>query len=290
MKMSLFGTLMMGAMLLGAVCVADAAPDAKWTYKTVDGKTLKMDVFLPPGYESGEKFPTMVLFHGGSWKSGTADMHHADCTYWSRRGMIAVSVDYRLQDRNKVEVPRECMMDANSAIRFLRTNAEKLKVAPDTVVVAGASAGGQLAASTAMIDHVNDDEYDLSVSCKPNALILYNPYFKCAAELSPPTFVNADLPPCITFLGGKDPVVSVEDLKTFHEALKAAGNASAFYVGKNGKHGFCIGRNPRNRYFYWSLELADAFLVKHGILTGQSVVKRPKGIRPLTPAEFDVYP
>ena len=62
----------------------------------------------------------------------------------------------------------------------------------------------------------------------------------------------------------------MEDLLAFHQALKQTGNDSEYYVGKGAPHGFCNGRNPKNQYFYWSLELEDQFLVKHGILTGRN--------------------
>jgi hypothetical protein len=70
----------------------------------------------------------------------------------------------------------------------------------------------------------------------------------------------------------------VESLLEFHQSYRQAGNASEYYVGKNGKHGFCNGRNPRNPFFYWSLELEDAFLVKHGLLSGKPQVERPAGV------------
>ena len=175
-------------------------PDAMWTYKQVDGKELKLSVFLPDNYEAGNRFPAFVAFHGGSWNAGDATWHYPDCAYWSKRGMIAVSVDYRLKDRDKVQVPLECVKDAKSAIRFLRKNAEKLKVDPDKIVVAGGSAGGQLAAATAMINSAdtNDDQDDPAISCRPNAVVLWNPWFKCQKDLSPPNFVAKDLPPFIT--------------------------------------------------------------------------------------------
>ena len=152
-----------------------AAPDVMWTYKKVDDKELEMSVFLPEGYDEGNRFPAFVVFHGGSWNAGDPNWHYPDCAYWSGRGMIAVSVGYRLRD--KVRVPLECVKDAKSAIRFLRKNAASLKVDPDRIVAAGGSAGGQLAAATATLDakETNDDQYDLSISCKPNAVILYNP-------------------------------------------------------------------------------------------------------------------
>jgi len=265
-------------------------PDVMWTYKKVAGKELKLSVFLPEGYDEGDRFPAFVVFHGGSWSAGAPDWHYPDCAYWSSRGMIAVSVGYRLRDRDKVRVPLECVKDAKSAIRYLRKNAAKLKVDPDRIVVAGGSAGGQLAAATAMVDakETNDDQYDLSISCKPNAVILYNPWFKCQRDLSPPNFVTGGLPPFVTFLGDKDPT-PVDGLLAFHQTLKKAGNASEYYVGKGAKHGFCNGRNPQNPFFYWSLELADRFMVKHGVLAEESKVERPEGVRALDDADYRAH-
>ena len=268
-------------------------PDAMWTYKEVDGKALQLSVFLPEGYaNSTEPFPTFVVYHGGSWAVGEASWHYPDCEYWASRGMIAVSVDYRLSQRDGVKVPLECVKDAKSAVRFLRNNAGRLKVASDKIVIAGGSAGGQLAAAMATLTspETNDDCYDLSISCEPNAVILYNPYFKCEASLSPPNFLRAGLPPFITFLGDQDPAISVESMVEFHEALKAHGGASEFYVGKGGKHGLCNGRNSHNPFFYWSLELEDQFLVKHGILSGESLVTRPTGVKVLQPrTDYDSH-
>jgi acetyl esterase/lipase len=261
-------------------------PDAMWTYKQVDGKALELSVFLPEGYASStERFPTFVVFHGGSWAVGEANWHYPDCEYWSRRGMIAVSVDYRLSKRDGVQVPLECVKDAKSAVRFLRKHAAELKVDSDKMVIAGGSAGGQLAAAMATLTapFTNDACYDLSISCEPNAVILYNPYFRCAPALSPPNFLRPGLPPFITFLGDQDPAISVASLEDFHNQLKAYGGDSEYYVAKGGKHGLCNGRNPRNPFFYWSLELEDQFLVKHGILSGPSLVQHPQGVKVLQP-------
>jgi acetyl esterase len=286
--------LIVGLMcLLHATVGAKGQPDAMWTYKEVDGKALQLSVFLPEGYaNSTEPFPTFVVYHGGSWAVGEASWHYPDCEYWASRGMIAVSVDYRLSKRDGVKVPLECVKDAKSAVRFLRNNAGRLKVDSDKIVIAGGSAGGQLAAAMATLTspETNDDCYDLSISCEPNAVILYNPYFKCEASLSPPNFLRVGLPPFITFLGDQDPAISVESMVEFHHALKSHGGASEFYVGKGGKHGLCNGRNPHNPYFYWSVELEDQFLVKHRILSGESLVTRPTGVKVLQPqTDYDSY-
>ncbi|WPJ96205.1 alpha/beta hydrolase fold domain-containing protein [Coraliomargarita algicola] len=267
-----------------AVSLQRRQPDTMWTYKEVDGKALQLSVFLPEGYEEAKgRFPTFVVYHGGSWKTGEASWHYPDCAYWSDRGMIAVSVDYRLSLRDGVEVPLECVKDAKSAVRFLRKHASELKVDPDKMVIAGGSAGGQLAAAMATLTspETNDECYDLSISCVPNAVVAYNPYYKCPPSLSPPNFVTEGLPPFITFLGDQDPAITVESLVEFHKDLISKGNVSEFYVGKGGKHGLCNGRNPRNPFFYWSLYLIDQFLVEQGILTGSSQVVRPEGVAEL---------
>ncbi len=254
-------------------------PDTQWIYKSISGKDLKMDVFLPMGFAKAEKkFPTIVIFHGGSWAEGESNWHWPDCTYWSKRGMVAVSVDYRLKNRDQVQVPLECVKDAKSAIRFLRSNSDRLKIDPKRIVAMGDSAGGQLAAATATLTDPksNDDAYDLSISCIPQAVVLTCPWFKTAPDMCPPKHLKQGSPPFITFAGGSDTAIPVAEMIEFHELLKEKDIVSELYIGNQGKHGFCNGRNPYNRFFYWSVELTDRFLVKQGILGGASMVSVPK--------------
>ena len=258
-------------------------PDTQWVYKTVSGKDLKMDVFLPSDYSyEGKRFPCIVIFHGGSWAEGESNWHWPDCTYWSKRGMVAVSVDYRLKNRDQVQVPLECVKDAKSAIRFLRLNSDRLKVDPKRIVAMGDSAGGQLAAATATLTDpkTNDDAYDLSISCVPQAVVLTCPWFKTSTDLCPPKHLREGVPPFITFAGGSDTAIPVAEMIDFHQALKKQNIVSELYVGNKGRHGFCNGRNPYNHFFYWSVELTDRFLVKLGILHEASIPMLEKGFGP----------
>ena len=267
-------------------------PDTQWVYKTVSGKDLKMDVFLPAGYQDAEvSYPVMVIFHGGSWTVGETNLHWPDGNFWAKRGMIAVSVDYRLRHRDKVKVPLECVKDAKSAIRYLRANAKELKIDPSRVVAKGDSAGGQLAAATATLTDpkTNDDCFDLSISCVPQAVILTCPWFKTSPDMCPPKHLREGLPPFLTFAGGADHAIPVSEMEEFHQALKAKGIPSELYIGNKGKHGFCNGRNPYNRFFYWSINLADQFLVKHDILEGVSNMTIPKEVKQLTENDFQLY-
>ncbi|MCB1226250.1 MAG: alpha/beta hydrolase [Verrucomicrobiales bacterium] len=280
-------------------CGQTREPDAFWDYKTTESRTLRLHVFFPEGYRDtkpdAERFPVYVIFHGGGWGGGSPTTHYAECSYWSKRGMVSVAPEYRLKKKDNVEVPLECVKDAKSAIRHLRINATALKLDPDRFVVAGASAGGQLAAATSLIHspETNDGVYAEDIATTANALILFNPWFKCEPGLSPPHFVGPGLPPCIIFLGDQDPGISVESLEGYHKDLKAAGNDSEYYVAFGGSHGFCNGRSPANRYFYWSLKMQDRFLVKHGILTGNDLVEVPEKfkdrVKELTEDDFKAY-
>ena len=268
------------------------APDTQWTYKSISDKDLKMDVFLPAGYQDAEvSYPVMVIFHGGSWTVGETNLHWPDGNFWAKRGMIAVSVDYRLRHRDQVQVPLECVKDAKSAIRYLRANAKELKIDPSRVVAKGDSAGGQLAAATATLTDpkTNDDCFDLSISCVPQAVIRTCPWFKTSPDMCPPKHLREGLPPFLTFAGGADHAIPVSEMEEFHQALKAKGIPSELYIGNQGKHGFCNGRNPYNRFFYWSISLADQFLVKHGILEGVSNMTIPKEVKQLKENDFQVY-
>jgi acetyl esterase len=267
-------------------------PDAQWAYKTINGKDFLMDVFLPAEYADADvSYPVMVIFHGGSWTGGETKWHWPDGNFWAKRGMVAVSVDYRLRNRDQVKVPLECVKDAKSAIRYLRANAKKLKIDPDRVVAKGDSAGGQLAAATATLTdpETNDDCFDPSISCVPQAVILTCPWFKTSPEMCPPKHLREGLPPFITFAGGADHAIPVSEMEEFHQALKAKSIPSELYIGNQGKHGFCNGRNPYNAFFYWSISLADQFLVKHGILDGVSNMTIPKEVKQLKENDFQVY-
>ena len=294
MKIKIALLILLASGLAHAAPAPQPQPDKSWTYKTVAGQDLTMDVFLPEGYgEPGRTFPFLVNFHGGSWDKGSPANHYPDCAYWAKRGMVAASAHYRLRTRDKVQVPLECLKDAKAAIRFVRAHAKELQIDPERIVVAGDSAGGMLAASTALIEsdatsHPDDPE----VSCVPNALILHCPYWQtgCTPELTPPNFVRPGLPPMILFLGDSDQAIPVESIKQFHESLKSKGNVSEFHLGIGGKHGFANGANPKNPFFYWVLGLQDDFLVRQGILAGTPAMERPPGVRELLEgADFTSY-
>lgn len=88
--------------------------------------------------------PVMVYYHGGGWCVGSPQSHEAFCKHIADQAdMIVVSVDYRLAPDFHFPIPAE---DAIDAFVWVRENAAQFSGRPDCILVAGDSAGGNLAA------------------------------------------------------------------------------------------------------------------------------------------------
>jgi acetyl esterase len=93
--------------------------------------------------------PVIVFFHGGGWVLG--DLGHSDllCRWLCREsGCLVVNVDYRLAPEHPYPAAID---DAYAVLTWLFRGAAGLGVDPRQLAVAGASAGGNIAAAVAMI-------------------------------------------------------------------------------------------------------------------------------------------
>jgi acetyl esterase len=92
--------------------------------------------------------PLIVYFHGGGFVVGDLDTHDAEvCTIAASVPALALSIDYRLAPENPFPAGLD---DCESATRWAIEHAEELGGHPSQVVVAGDSAGGNLAAAVAL--------------------------------------------------------------------------------------------------------------------------------------------
>lgn len=102
-------------------------------------------IFTPQG--TGP-FPLTLYFHGGGWVIGDLDSHHNTCQeLCAGSGSIVVAVDYRLAPEHRFPAAVD---DAWAALKWLAAHAGELGGDPARIAVAGDSAGGNLAAVTAM--------------------------------------------------------------------------------------------------------------------------------------------
>jgi len=229
------------------------APDKVVVYKKVADRELELRIFLPEGWTAADKRPCLHMIHGGGWGGmDPSRMYPFAADFAKRHGMVGISVQYRLYKPGTATV-FDCVKDARSSVRYVRAHAAELGIDPAKLIVSGGSAGGHLAAATALFDKVNEDTDDLGISCRPDAMVLLFPVIDTSAEgygqakigerwqeLSPVHHVRAGLPPTLTFHGTGDTVTPFAGAKAFHEAMLAAGNESALDVNEGGKHGYLM--------------------------------------------------
>lgn len=106
---------------------------------------LPVRIYTPRGKGP---FPVIVYFHGGGWVLGDKQVYDASARGLSKGAQsVVVSVDYRLAPENKFPAAWD---DALAAYKWVAMNAASLKGNPKSLALAGESAGGTLAISTAI--------------------------------------------------------------------------------------------------------------------------------------------
>ncbi|ELZ41930.1 Triacylglycerol lipase [Halorubrum californiense DSM 19288] len=98
--------------------------------------------------EGEPPFPTVVFFHGGGFVLGSVETHDWLCRHLTREsGFAVLSVEYRLAPEHPFPAAVE---DAYAAVEWAADSTERLRGTGD-LAVAGDSAGGNLAAVTALM-------------------------------------------------------------------------------------------------------------------------------------------
>lgn len=108
---------------------------------------LRLRVYRPVGVEG--KLPALYYIHGGGMVIGAIETEDAIArALCAAVGCSAVSVDYRLAPENPHPAPVE---DCYSGLLWTAENAERIGIDTDRIAVYGGSAGGGLAAATALL-------------------------------------------------------------------------------------------------------------------------------------------
>ena len=251
-------------------------------YKQVGSVELPLYIYNPAGHSAEASAPAIVFFFGGGWKSGSPSQFENHCKYLADRGMVAITVEYRVSSRHDVKV-EDCIEDAKSAMRWVRANAENMGIDPDRIASGGGSAGGHLAACTAVISDFDASSDPTGVSAKPNAMILFNPAMGMAKDdarqqqvanqqrshgpiekCMPLTYAASEQPPCIMFFGTADRLLAGAEL--YREKSQEAGNDCSIVTYEGQGHGFFNYGKSNGKYYKLTIAEADRFLTKLGWL------------------------
>ncbi len=243
-------------------------------YKNVDTTVLKMEVLYPSVLEKNKKYPAVVFFCGGGWVSGNINQFRNQANYLTARGLVCFLVDYRVKSRQGT-TPFESLKDAKSAIRFVRKNANNYQVNPDAIIASGGSAGGHLAAATALIKGYNESSDDLTISSIPNVLFLFNPVIDngpggygferigdAYKDFSPLHNIHSKAPPTIIFQGTKDKLIPVATAELYKTKMLDAGNKCELFLYEGQEHGFF----NKKEYIDKTMIEVDKFLIHLGYL------------------------
>ena len=256
-------------------------------YKEASGSKLILNVFNPKDHDpKKDKRPAIVFFFGGGWNGGNPKQFQPHCEYLASRGMVAMAADYRVKSRQGTG-PDECVMDGKSAVRWIRSNAKKLGIDPNRLAAGGGSAGGHVAAATGTVKGLEEDGEDLSLSSRPNALVLFNPVYDNGPkgwghsrvadrykQISPIHNIRKGTPPTIVFLGDQDKLVPVSTAEKFKTLMEKVGSRSDLHVYAGQPHGF-FNKGKKGNYFQKTILEMDKFLIALDWLKGKPTITIP---------------
>ena len=210
-------------------------------FKKAENVELRLHVAKPKDWKPSDKRACLVTFFGGGWTSGTPARSITYAKWAAKNGLVGVAPDYRTRNRFNTQ-PEDCVADGRAAVRWIQDHAAELGVDPAKIVVQGSSAGGHVAAWTAIPDPVTPESASDPVpNPAPAGLILLWPVTDTgtsgyggpkrfgndearANNLSVTGRMPAKMPPTLVFHGTADKTVRFENSQAFTGKMKANGN------------------------------------------------------------------
>lgn len=200
----------------------------------------------------------VVICPGGGYGGLVTGSEGSGIAKWlNTHGITGIVLEYRLPQGK----PSRPLLDAQRAIRIVRSRAKEFQCCPDKIGIIGFSAGGHLASSAAT--HFDSGQADAEdpierVSCRPDFAILVYPVISMGAKghagsrknlmgedpsaelvrlFSNETQVTAKTPPCFLAHAMDDHAVSPDNSKMFYDALIKCGVAAKYLELESGDHG-----------------------------------------------------
>lgn len=113
---------------------------------------LFLNIWKPEGAKEGDKLPVLFYIHGGGYIGGCGHEKHFDDPVWAKKGIIGVTINYRLGPMGFITLPElkeeaghtgnYGLYDQLCALHWVRDNISAFGGDPDAITIMGQSAGG----------------------------------------------------------------------------------------------------------------------------------------------------
>ena len=221
-----------------------------------------------------EERPFMLILPGGGYHHLAEHEGEPVARWLNSLGIHAGVLNYRTQEIN----PASLIMDVTEALAWVRETPKEWNVRRGQIGLTGFSAGGHLAAITAVT---------AAAAYKPDLLLLgypvitfEKPYVHAGSRLNllgrnpPPADiiaysaerqVGSGTPPAFIWATANDASVPVENSLKFAAALSGCGIPFELHIFEEGRHG--LGLSEGNAECRQWLQLCAAWLEKHHYVT-----------------------
>ena len=118
---------------------------------TYSDDCLFLNIFTPENADANSNLPVIFYIHGGGYTGGCGHEKHFDGPVWPTKGVIGVTINYRLGPMGYLclpELEEEAghtgnygMFDQIAALQWVRDNIKEFGGNPDNITIMGQSAG-----------------------------------------------------------------------------------------------------------------------------------------------------
>ena len=219
-------------------------------YRTDVGPSTVLDV-AQPLFGPQTNRPAILIIHGGGWSAGSKNdmVYRTLMVDYAMKGYVVCNMNYRLVQEAPLPA---CIEDVQAAVRWIKSNAQKLGIDPQRIGTYGHSAGGHLSLMAGLTAGV-----------------------ACAAGGAPPTeigragewadhkewwpigYIGKTATPFLVLQGGEDPTVRPNLTEDWVVKMQRAGT-SVDYVKVHGNHGVAF-----DQQLEFTRPAMDAFYARH---------------------------
>ena len=219
-------------------------------YRTDVGPSTVLDV-AQPLFGPQTNRPAILIIHGGGWSAGSKNdmVYRTLMIDYAMKGYVVCNMNYRLVQEAPLPA---CIEDVQAAVRWIKSNAQKLGIDPQRIGTYGHSAGGHLSLMAGLTAGVA-----CAVGGAPPTEIGRAGEWADHKEWWPIGYIGKTATPFLVLQGGEDPTVRPNLTEDWVVKMQRAGT-SVDYVKVHGNHGVAF-----DQQLEFTRPAMDAFYARH---------------------------